>query len=257
MEAPAEILSVWRQFDGFPMETLTKAWHYQRSGEQKQRSVELMKQHHEQYGITGNCFDLAIWLLAAFDEAGVTAYPVGSGLGTERAHAAILAEDASGRRFLCDLGDQWIQPILVDTGSPAFNGDRLAGFFPGAEVQIEPADRGIDISYHRPNGKKSRQVFAIEPVDRADFLAAAEYSQHHIHPVPLVEVRLQKEGETVHWEFDNWKSFLSTSTGLYLDEPIETLEEWVERIHDKTQYEKEFLSDSLSFYRKLNVGSSE
>ncbi len=44
MEAPAEILSVWRQFDDFPMETLTKAWYSQRSGEQKQRSVELMKE---------------------------------------------------------------------------------------------------------------------------------------------------------------------------------------------------------------------
>ncbi|ANU09155.1 hypothetical protein BBH88_01805 [Planococcus antarcticus DSM 14505] len=257
MKAPEEILAVWQQFDNFPMETLTKAWYYQRSGEQKQRGVELMKQHHDQYGITGNCFDLAIWLLTAFDRAGVKAYPVGSGLGTEQAHAAIMAEDQNGRRFLCDLGDQWIQPILVEVGSPEFKSGRLAGFFPGAEVQVKPADKGIEVSYYRPNGKQSDQVYTIEPVERADFLEAAEYSQHHIHPEPLVEVRLQLQGETVHWEFDNWKSFLSTSTGLYPDDPIKTLEDWVERIQVKTQYDKEFLLESLGFYQKLNLSSKE
>lgn len=257
MEAPADILSVWEQFDDFPMETLTKAWYYQRSGEEKQRSVELMKEHKEQYGITGNCFDLAIWLLAAFDEAGVKAYPVGSGLGTERAHAAVMAEDQKGRRFLCDLGDQWIQPILADVDDTEFTSDRLAGFFPGAEVQVQKTDKGIEIIYFRPNGKQSRQAYAIEPVERADFWEAAEYSQHHIHPEPLLEVRLPGEGETVHWEFDNWESFLSTRTGRYPDERIEELEDWVERIHEKTQYDKGFLAESLAFYRRLNLGSSE
>lgn len=257
MQAPAEILSVWRQFDGFPMETLTKAWYYQRSGEQKQRDVELMKQHRTQYGITGNCFDLAIWLLSAFDDAGIKAYPIGSELGTEQAHAAIMAEDSAGRRFLCDLGDQWIQPILIDADSPNFNGDRLAGFFPGAEVQVKPADQGVEVIYYRPNGKQSDQVYATVPVERSEFLRAAEYSQHHIHTEPLLEIRLQQEDETVHWEFDNWKSFLSTGTGLYPDSPIETLEEWVERIHEKTHYDKEFLRESLGFYRRLNLGSSE
>ncbi|MBT2571342.1 hypothetical protein [Planococcus sp. ISL-110] len=257
MEAPAEILSVWRQFDGFPMETLTKAWHYQQSGEQKQRSVALMKQHRDQFGITGNCFDLAIWLLAAFDEAGVKAYPVGSGLGTEQSHAAIMAEDADGSRFLCDLGDQWIQPILVDVDNPEFKSDRLPGFFPGAEVQIAPADKKIEVIYYRPNGKQSNQVYGIDAVERKDFLEAAEYSQHHIHPKPLVEVRLRGKGETVHWEFDNWESFLSTSTRLYKDSPIETMEQWVERIHEKTHYDKEFLMESLGFYQRLNLGSSE
>lgn len=257
MEAPEEIRSVWQQFDGFPMETLTKAWHYQRSGEQKQRSVEQMVQHHNRYGITGNCFDLAIWLLEAFDRAGVKAYPVGSGLGTERVHAAVVAEDQRARRFLCDLGDQWIQPILVDAACPEFKEGRLSGFFPGAEVQVKAAENGIEVIYHRPNGKQSNQIYALEPVDRTEFLAAAEYSQQHIHPEPLLEVRLLEAGEIVHWEFDNWKSFLSTRTGLYPDNEIETLEEWVERIHDKTQYDKEFLAESLSFYQRLNLGSHE
>ncbi|ANU14840.1 hypothetical protein [Planococcus halocryophilus] len=251
IEAPAEILTVWRQFDSFPMETLTKAWYYQHSGVTKQRSVEQMVAHHSQYGITGNCFDLAIWLLSAFDEAGIKAYPVGSNLKTKQAHAAILAEDQYGRRFLCDLGDQWIQPIMIDFTSEAFDGNKQSGFFPGAEVQVRPSEKGFEIVYFRPNGKRSSQVYMTQPIEREYLLEAAEYSQHHIHPEPLVEVRLQDKGETVHWEFDNWQSFLSTNAGLYPDSPVETLEDWIERIHEKTHYDKEFLLEALSYYKQL------
>lgn len=59
LNAPHSILSVWKKFDRFPMETLTKAWFYDKAGIKKQREVSLMKEHHDQYGITGNCFDLA------------------------------------------------------------------------------------------------------------------------------------------------------------------------------------------------------
>lgn len=234
------------------METLTKAWYYQRSGKQKQRDVELMKQHHDQYGITGNCFDLAIWLLAAFHEAGVKAYPIGSSLGSEDAHAAIIAEDRNGCRFLCDLGDQWIQPILIDVDNSNFTGSKLSGYFPGAEVQVKSAGKEIEVLYYRPNGKQSSQLYKVKPVERLEFLEAAEYSQHHISLEPLVEVRLHEKGETRHWEFDNWNSFLSTNTGLYLDKPLGNLEDWVDRIHEKTKYDKEFLLASLGFYEKLN-----
>ncbi|MDJ0331370.1 hypothetical protein [Planococcus sp. S3-L1] len=257
MKAPAEILSIWQQFDGFPMETLTKAWYYQRSGDQKQRDVELMKQHHDQYGITGNCFDLAIWLLAAFEDARVNAYPIGSKLGTVDAHAAIIAEDRDGRRFLCDLGDQWIQPILIDGDSQNFTSSQLSGYFPGAEVQVKSIGQEVEMVYYRSNGKQSRQLYKVKPVERLQFLAAAEYSQHHISPEPLVEVRLYEKGETRHWEFDNWNSFLSTNTGLYHDEPLENLEDWIDRIHEKTKYDKAFLLASLGFYEKLNLESSE
>ena len=71
MNAPPEILAVWNKFHDFPMETLTKAWFYSRSGDKKQRTVALMKEHKAQYGITGNCFDLAIWLLDEFKRDGI------------------------------------------------------------------------------------------------------------------------------------------------------------------------------------------
>jgi hypothetical protein len=59
-----DILAIWKRFDGFPMETLTKAWMSTQTDGPRQRSVPLMKEHFEQYGNTGNCFDLALWLFS-------------------------------------------------------------------------------------------------------------------------------------------------------------------------------------------------
>lgn len=98
MKAAEEILAVWQRFDDFPMETLTKAWFFQKAGANKQRSVELMRQHRQQYHITGNCFDLALWLVDEFRNEGITAYPIGNELCTSEAHAAVVAEDKNGRR---------------------------------------------------------------------------------------------------------------------------------------------------------------
>ena len=249
MQASKEILAVWREFDEFPMETLTKAWVYAQGGSPKQRDVETMKRQREQYGITGNCFDLSIWLLAAFEEAGIEAYPIGSELGTEDVHAAVMAVDSEGRRFLCDLGDQWLQPILVDADDAAYTDEKLAGFFPGAEVQVIPEKEMFKVVYHRPNGKFSTQTYSADPVAMEEFLAAAEISQNTVYPKPLLEVRLPWENETAHWEFFDWESFLSTSKGLFEDSPLAAIDEWVERIHDKTGFDKKVVKESLEFYK--------
>lgn len=95
MNAPTQILTVWHKFDAFPMETLTKAWYYDQSSV-RQRSVEEMKEHRERFGTSGNCFDLAIWLIDEFKRAGIEAYGLGEGLGTEEAHAAVCALDEQG-----------------------------------------------------------------------------------------------------------------------------------------------------------------
>lgn len=250
MNAPENILAVWRRFDDFPMETLTKAWFHPRAGENKQRSVELMKEHRQRYGITGNCFDLALWLLDEFRKEGIKAYGVGSGLGTMEAHAAVVAEDQEGWRYLCDLGDQWLQPVLVDGNAPAFRSGKLAGFFPGAEVEILPAEDSVEIIYHRPGGKMSDQTYHLERVEDEAFWQAAEFSQRHIYPKALLEVRIPYKAETAHWEFENWESALSTSEGLFRDAPVATLEEWVERIHEKTGYDRQFLQEALELYKK-------
>lgn len=251
MKASDEILEVWKRFDGFPMETLTKAWFFKRAGDQKQRSVELMKQQRQQYNITGNCFDLALWLLDEFRKEGIKAYPIGSELGTEEAHAAVVAEDKRGRRYLCDLGDQWLQPVLLDADDPEFSEERIAGFFPGAEVQVSAANGKAEIVYHRPGGKESRQTYELAPVDDSLFWQAAEFSQNHVYRKPLLEVRVPYKEEKAHWEFDDWKSFLSTSEGLFPDPPAANLAEWVERIHGRTGYDKEFLLEALEIYKAM------
>lgn len=245
MKATEDILSVWRKFDEFPMETLTKAWYYRRSGSKKQRDVYLMKEHKEQYGITGNCFDLSIWLLDEFAKRGIDAYPIGED------HGAVIALDESGRRYLCDLGDQWLNPILIDTQAEDFTSEKLKNFFPGAEIRVEPSGEDVKITYYRPNGKSSEQIYQTAPIERTQFLAAAEHSQHTIKREPLLEKRVQYGEETAHWEFYNWKSFLSTQNGLFDDPDAESIEEWADRIHRKTAYERDFLLETLMIYKNM------
>ncbi|WP_257962352.1 hypothetical protein [Bacillus sp. UMB0893] len=251
MLASNAILSVWRNFDEYPMETLTKGWYFNKAGIKKQRELSLMKEHWQQYGISGNCFDLTIWLLDEFTKAGIEAYPIGHDLKTSRAHVAAIALDEMGKRYLCDLGDQWLNPILIDGEAEDFTNDRLEGFFPAAAVEVDPCDDNVKVTYHRPNGKMSNQTYQTAPIEMTEFLAAAECSQNLIKSKPLLEKRVKRGNETAHWEFYNWKSFLSTNNGLYNDAPANTIEEWAERIHQKTKYDIEFLVDALGFYRKV------
>ncbi|MDM5317231.1 hypothetical protein QUF49_14575 [Fictibacillus sp. b24] len=246
-----EILKTWRKFDDFPMETLTKAWYFHKGASIKQREVSLMKEHRNQYGITGNCFDLAIWLLDEFRQDGITAFPIGSQFHTEHAHVAVVALDDQGNRFLCDLGDQWLRPLLVETQREDYTKDRLRGFFPGAEIQVQPENNDtVEILYHRPNGKTSKQVFDLNPIEMNDFLRGAEYSQNLIGSKPLFECRVPHNGETAHWEFYNWESFLSTNDGLHKEDQTEAISHWVDVIHQKANYNKGFLFDALSKYKK-------
>lgn len=252
MLASNEILMTWEKFCDFPMETLTKAWFYPKSSKKKQRSVSLMKEHREQYGISGNCFDLAIWLLDEFKNDGIESYPIGSQLNTEKAHTAVVALDERGRRYLCDLGDQWLQPILIDSAQQDYSSERLSGFFPAAQVQIKPVSSSVEVIYHRPTGKLSRQVYQTEPIDVKLFMEAAECSQNQIRPRPLLEVRTPYKSETAHWEFYNWESMLSTSEGLFKEDQLLTIDGWVERIHLKTGYDRKFLFEALEYYRMLD-----
>ncbi|MBM6618764.1 hypothetical protein [Bacillus suaedaesalsae] len=251
MKAPNEILSVWNQFNSFPMETLTKVWYFEKGGSQKQRDVSLMKEHYEQFGITGNCFDLAIWLLDEFKQAGVKAYSIGHDLHTPEAHVGVIAVCEKGNRYLCDLGDQWIQPILIDCEDENFRNDRMTGYFPAADVQIEQREKDILVHYYRPNGKVSRQTYDTTPIESNILLQAAEFSQNHIKQHPLLECRIPYKNEIAHFEFYNFESFLSTSEGKFYDEPLHTIEEWATRISEKTGYDAGFVLEALSIYQKL------
>lgn len=249
MIAPEQIMTVWKTFDDFPMETLTKAWYFNKA-QKKQREVALMKEHRAQYGITGNCFDLAYWLLDEFKRSGVKAYPIGHDLHTEDAHVAVVAVDERGRRYLCDLGDQWIQPVLIDSECEDYSNEKLDGFFPGARIQVSPHDEQLTVLYERPNGKVSKQVYDTRVVEMGEFKRAAEHSQHLIKPVPLLECRVPFKEETAHWEFYNWRSFMSTTAGLYNERDLTSIEEWTARIHKRTGYDELFVLEVLEIYNK-------
>lgn len=251
MHPTQSILATWRKFDNFPMETLTKVWYNAKGHKRKQRDVSLMREHRQQYGITGNCFDLALWLLDEFKRDGVEAYPIGHDLNSEHTHVAVIAVNEDGNRYFCDLGDQWLCPILIDANSPDYTNEELEGFFPAAKVQVQEKDHQLHIHYHRPNGKVSSQMFQTEPIDLHSFLVAAEHCQNLIHPKPLVECRIPITSEIAHWEFYNWESFLSTSKGLIEEPKLLEIEKWVEKIHQKTGYNRKFLFDALNRYAEI------
>ncbi|MEW9502776.1 hypothetical protein [Jeotgalibacillus marinus] len=251
MIASQEILSTWRKFDDFPMETLAKAWFYKRANGNRQRDVSLMKEHRSQYGMSGNCFDLAIWLLDEFTKNGIEAYPIGQDLKTKDAHVSIVALDENGQRFLCDLGDQWLNPVLLDLDSEDYTNDKLRGFFPAAQIQVKPKGNRVELYYHRSSGKVSKQTYHTEPLDIDFFMEAAEFSQNLIKPKPLLECRIPYKNEVAHWEFCNWKSFLSTSEGLFHEQQLGTIEEWAEKINQQTDYDQQFLIETLTIYKEL------
>lgn len=251
MKAPENILTTWQKFDHFPMETLTKAWLTYKRFERKQRNVSQMKEHRSQYGITGNCFDLCLWLLDEFKKDGIVAYPIGHQLMTEHAHAAVIALDEHGDRYLCDLGDQWLTPILIDSTSEDYSEDMLSGFFPAAKVQVQTKETNTDIFYYRPNGKVSKQAYQTKEIEINEFLDAAQFSQNLIKPKPLLECRVPYKKEIAHWEFYNWESFLSTTEGIYFDSKKDTLKSLAELIHQKTGYDQKFLTEALSIYHRI------
>jgi hypothetical protein len=245
-----DILSVWKRFDSFPMETITKAWYHASPAEKKQRSVELMEQHREQYGLSGNCFDLAIWLVHEFAKHGITSYGVGHDLFSEDAHAAVVAVNHEGYRYFCDLGDQWIQPILIDKHSPDYSEDILDYFFPGSRTQLAYNGDQLLIKYIRPNGKFSTQHFNLTPIDLQELIAAGEHSQGLLRQ-PLVEQRIFTQEEVLHWEYDNGVSFLSSNERLEYETALTDTAQWAERIYSRTGMNKTIVKAALDIYANL------
>jgi hypothetical protein len=249
MRAPKAILDVWKQFDGVPMETLTKAWFYEQPGGRRQRTVQEIKEHRSQYGTSGNCFDLAIWLLSEFHNAGIDAHAVGHDLFTPKAHVAVVAYDSRGYRYLCDLGDQWIMPILLDSASEDFVPEPVSGFFPGALVQVQSTRSTCDITYYRPTGKVSRQSYLLKRIETEDLIEAGHYSQRLLR-TPLCEMRVYMEHEVAHWEFCDGKSFISTIAGLQTEEPLDSMEAWAARIHERTGMDPQLVKQALEIYSR-------
>ncbi|WP_449341531.1 hypothetical protein [Streptomyces canarius] len=113
-----------------------------------------------------------------------------------------------------------------------------------------PTAGGVEVLYHRPNGKVSTQVYNTDPVDMSVFLKAAEYSQAALKPAPLLECRIPFQHEIAHWEFSGWDIIIpGTSKGLYREAKPDTIEGWTEKIHDISGYDKNVLKKALEIYQ--------
>lgn len=249
MKATDEILQVWKRFDDFPMETLTKAWLHASGDRFKPRSVALMREQREQYGTSGNCFDLALWLIDELRSEGIVCYPVGKNLGTEKAHGAVIAMDKEGKRYLCDLGDQWIQPVLVDSGAEDYTEAELPGFFPGASIAVSSDGVRVKIRHIRPNGKESQSVFGLEAVGEAEFREAAAFSQSLLSR-PLVEKRMKicTSGRIVHWEYERGQTKISSDRGLFTESEPHGEETWARRISRRSGIDETVVRMALDVY---------
>lgn len=245
MQATPDVLSVWRQFDHFPMETITKAWYYPQSSGTKQRSVEQMKTHREQYGTSGNCYDLALWLLHEFRQQQLQSYAV----LTADLHVALVVINEAGNRFLCDLGDQWIQPILIDQNHEDYTEEYVDNFFPGAQVKLKSKEHNLYVTYRRPNGKEIEQLYYLNPISDERLIAEGEKTQCTLYS-PLVEKRIFTASEVMHWEFDNDMSFYSSMDGKKYESKLQSVEEWAERIAAVSGINKEIIRVALEVYSK-------
>lgn len=124
---------------------------------------------------------------------------------------AVVVIDDEGRKYLCDLGDQWIQPILIDREHEEYTEAFLEGFFPGAQIKLTAQLENLVVTYRRPNGKESHQTFNLTPVSDNELIAAGETTQRNIRS-PLVEKRIFMDDQVAHWEFDNYQSFICYNT---------------------------------------------
>ncbi len=244
---PAPLLEVWRTFDDFPMETLTKAWVAKTHGP-RQRTVEEMERHRKKTGASGNCFDLALWLQHRLHRAGLGADIISDRIADKDAHVAVLAH-VEGRAFLCDLGDMWLHPLALDldTTTP------VSGLFPAARIRHHIAGDTLTVSYHRPGDKASSQSYCLRAVTDAELAHATAVNQAYLAQL-LVEVR--DFSDQSHWEFADHESRRSTDHGLF-DEPLaESYAAWATRIAARTGMRADYVEACLEAFAALTTSPS-
>ncbi len=242
LTAPDEVLSVWHYFEAFPMETLTKAWVYKTHGP-RQRGVQEMDEHRARYGASGNCFDLAFWLEQRFNDAGVESWFVSDDITSEGAHVAVIAKDSEGRRYLCDLGDLWLQPLAIDSEVRV----PLRGYYPGADDTTRLGGGALLVDYHRFGGKRSNQRYDLSPIPSEVFGAAAETNQARLAKV-LVEMR--DAPNLAHWEYEDSVTRWSKHTGLF-EKAIEGTRAASTAIADQTGMNADYVADCLEAFSEL------
>lgn len=250
MQAPEAVLNVLKGFLGLPMETFTKGWWLKRcGGTARQRTVDEMREHRRSLGAGGNCFDLALWLRHAFTQEGISARIIGHCLETPDAHVAVLAADHLGAEYLCDLGDLWLQPILISPEHPSYSPGWHSGFFPGRLVQVRRSGTSLEVSYRRVNGKVGRQEYDLAPISEEQLQRACHLSQNLLRR-PFCEMLLPhpETGTIEHWEYDRGASFWNLADGPVFEQPCTSLGQWISRIATRTGLDPELISTAFQVY---------
>ncbi|WP_414048651.1 hypothetical protein [Macrococcus animalis] len=209
----SNIDKVWKKFKDIPMETVTKYYVYFHNNKiGYQRSLDEIINFHNEYGFSGNCFDLALWLKHEFDQLNIDCYYIGHHFFSSDAHIAIVALDNNQDMYLCDLGDQWIKPLPINRD---FENKSFIGYFPNAIISYQYInDLEIVINYKRPNGKVSKQTYDLSPISNIEFMEAANHSQNLIKSSPLIEKRKYRNDEVLHWEFEKMVISIGSKNGV-------------------------------------------
>jgi hypothetical protein len=247
---PDLICSIWARFDQIPAETFTKGWWHRRSaGAPRQRTVAQMIDHRHLYGAGGNCFDLSVWLHHELTEVGVPARYSGHDFETADAHIAVVAADEDGYEYLCDLGDKWLQPILIDPASSAFDYGWHDGFVPARAVRVERSDNHLTIHYRHASGRTAAQFYDLSPVSNSAIAAACHHSQNLLRR-PFCEMMLSHPAtkERLRWEYDRGKSFWDMPSGRVYEEPCADASSWVSRIAARTGINPALLTEGFHAY---------
>lgn len=273
MQAPEPILDVWRQFANVPAESLTyQWWRRTAAGSALQRSVPLMEEHHARYGSGGDAFDLAIWLLAKFHAAGILADPVAppSDIDPDKTSDAIavVAKDRYGRRYFCDLSEQWIQPILVSVRNPDFTPEFLSGFDPGAEVSVEVVEKRctitrrirVDESFETNSDEPyvyERRVFDLAGIPPEELIERAENAASRTRTQPWLRRLLYREdGGWGVWCWTPEGACWRSPSGM-VEQPISMInahaDQWAEEIATRSGLAQEIVVGALAEWQGMST----
>ncbi len=249
MEPSKGIIDVWDRFDSIPVETLTKAWYWSKKERDQQRSVVKMQANRQTYGCGGNSFDLSIWLVDEFTRAGYTAWAVGHHLFQENTAVAVIVEDDTGQYF-CNIGRRWNKPAYIGKarGQESIKNNRAIAH--GYEVSLWRDGDQLTITSINHIDLVEEEVFSLKKLDMVSLREAAEFSQRQLVQ-PYVAVRTQWRGEFARWEFRDFTSCLMTEKECVEEMPATSLDEWVERIHQRTGMDRYVVRMALAVYRGL------
>lgn len=256
MRAPEPVLRIWRSLVGVPAENLSHRWWRAReAGEAKQRSVPLLEKHRAEWGTGGDSYDLTIWLMAKYQAAGFLADAVQPPADVDdRSPLAVMVKDPLGRRYLCDLNEPWLEPVLVSPRSYDFSPGFHSGFHPEGDVRVEVEEKRCRITLRRAGGGPvfGERIFELRAIPPELLVERAETDPERTRPDRLAVRRLARHPETGAWGVwffaatgDAWRSGWRLPSGLIDEPPCRGLEAWVERVSERSGIAAEIVEEVL------------